>query len=187
MSHECRGHVLTVVEVGARHGHQVLHGQVRGDLSLAHLLLNRLREDLHQRQPARDPAHIPIEAPRQIVEAVAEMLFQLGQQPALLERGLRLRQAHRAIQHQRLGLTHRPDHCFHRVPPELLECGDALEPVNHSIAVRLTGHGHDHDRGLLACFCQRCHKAPLSLRTPDSQVLEPPVELVKLHLHRASG
>ena len=63
MSSEGRGHALTVLDVGARHRHQNLHGHVRRDRSFAYLLLNRLREDLHQRQPARDPADIAIEPP----------------------------------------------------------------------------------------------------------------------------
>jgi hypothetical protein len=52
MCSQSRGHALAVLDVGARHRHQNLHGHVRGDLSFADLLLNGLREDLHQRQPA---------------------------------------------------------------------------------------------------------------------------------------
>jgi len=104
MSSQGRGHAFTVLDVGARHRHQNLHRDMRGDLSFAHLLLNRLREDLHQRQPARDPAHIPVEPPAQLLQTPAEPVSELGQQPPLLERGLLFRQAQRALEQQRLGL-----------------------------------------------------------------------------------
>lgn len=176
-------HPLAVIDVGARHRHEELHGHVRRDLSLAHLLLNRLRQHFDQRQPARDPTHIAIEPPRQLFDLVAEALFELGQQPSLLERRLMLAQAERAIQHQRLALAHRPDYGFHCVAPELLESRNALVPVDDQIAVRLIGHRHHHDRRLLAHLGQRGQQAPLALGTAHSQVLEAAVELVKLHVH----
>lgn len=150
LARERRRHPLAVINAGARHGHEVLHGHVRGDLSLAHLLLDRLRQDLHERQPARDPAHIAIEAPGQRVQVIAEAPFELGQEPALLERRLLLCQAQRSLQHQRFGLAHWPDHRVDRVPAQLPQSRDALEAVDDQIVVRLIGHGDHHDRRLLA-------------------------------------
>jgi len=155
MRSQGRSHVLTVFDVGARHRHQNLHRNVCGDLAFAHLLLDRLREDLHQRQPARDPAHIAVEPPRQILEPIAEACFQLGQEPPLLEGRLLFREAKRPLEQQRLGLPHRPDHHLDRVVSELPKRRNPFEPVDHHIAVRLAGHCHHHDRGLLARFGQR--------------------------------
>lgn len=42
--HEHRGHPLAVLQAHARHRHQKLHGHVRGDLALAHLLLDGFRQ-----------------------------------------------------------------------------------------------------------------------------------------------
>lgn len=176
------GHLLTVLGVGARHGHENLHGHMRGDLSFAHVLLNRLREDLHQRQPPRDPAHIAIEPPAQLVQAPAEPLLELGQQPPLFECGLLFRQAHRALEQKRFGLAHRPDHRLDRVPAQLLQRRDPLVAVDHQVSVRLLG-SHHHDRSLLARFGQRGQEPPLTLGAPYPKMPEAPLELVKLHFH----
>jgi hypothetical protein len=48
---ESGGHPLAVVPVDARHRCQILHRQLRRDLSFAHLLLNDLRQKFDQRQP----------------------------------------------------------------------------------------------------------------------------------------
>ena len=79
---------LAVFQVLACHRHQELQRHLRQDLALAHLLLDGFRQDLHQRQPPRYPAHATIEPARQLVEAIAEALLQLRQQPAHLQRGL---------------------------------------------------------------------------------------------------
>lgn len=52
LTSEGGGHPLTVIDAGARHGHEDLHGHMRRDLSLAHLLLDRLRQNFDQRQSA---------------------------------------------------------------------------------------------------------------------------------------
>jgi hypothetical protein len=44
-----RGHALAVFQVGARHWHQILHGHMRRDLAVAHLLLDYFWQQLHQR------------------------------------------------------------------------------------------------------------------------------------------
>ena len=88
MPGEDRRHPLAILQALARHRHQKLHGHLRRDLALAHLLLDRFRQNLHQRQPPRYPAHTAVEPPRQLLQPVAEALLQLRQQPAHLQRGL---------------------------------------------------------------------------------------------------
>ncbi len=106
--HECRSHALTVFGADARHRHQILHGDLRSDVSFAHMPLNRFGQQLDQGQSPRYPrrlahvcpdlserqdGHAPspvvdaaVEAARQFVERVAEALFHLRQQPALFNR-----------------------------------------------------------------------------------------------------
>jgi hypothetical protein len=84
---EDRRHPLAILQALARYRHQKLQRHLRQDLALAHLLLDRFRQNLHQRQPPRDPAHATIEPARQLIQAVAEALLQLRQQPAHLQRG----------------------------------------------------------------------------------------------------
>ena len=85
---EDRRHPLAILQALARHRHQKPQGHLRRDFALAHLLLDRFRHKLHQRQPPRYPAHAAVEPARQLIEPVAEALLQLGQQPAHLQRGL---------------------------------------------------------------------------------------------------
>jgi hypothetical protein len=73
------GHPLAVFQALARHRHQKLQGHLRQDLAFAHLLLDRFRQQLRQRQPARNPAHAAIEPARQLIEPVAEAPPQLRQ------------------------------------------------------------------------------------------------------------
>jgi hypothetical protein len=61
VSGEDGGHPLAIVEALPRHRHQKLHRHLRRNLSLAHLLLDGLRENLHQGQPPRHPTHAAIE------------------------------------------------------------------------------------------------------------------------------
>jgi hypothetical protein len=56
-------HPLAVLEALPRCRHQKPHGHLRRDSPLAHLLLDRFRQNLHQRQPPRHPAHAAVEAP----------------------------------------------------------------------------------------------------------------------------
>jgi len=120
MLSEDRRHPLAILQALACHRHQKLQRHLRQDLALAHLLLDRLRQNLHQRQPPRHPAHTAIEPARQLIEPVAEALLQLGQQPTHLQRSLAFGQAQRAVQQHRCSLAHRPYHRFHRVPAQLL-------------------------------------------------------------------
>ena len=58
---------------------------MRDDVAVADMLLNRLRERANQTEAARDPAHAPIEAPRDHLEREPMLLVQRPQQPRLLE------------------------------------------------------------------------------------------------------
>ena len=107
---EDRGHPLAILQALADHRHQKLQRHLRRDLALAHLLLDRFRQNLHQRQPPRYPAHATIEPARQLIESVAEALLQLRQQPAHLQRRLVFAQPQRAVQQHGRSFAHRPYH-----------------------------------------------------------------------------
>lgn len=76
---ENRCHSLAIFQILAGHRYQELQRHLRRDLALAHLPLNRFRQNLHQRQPPRYPAHTAVEPARQLVEAVVEASLQLRQ------------------------------------------------------------------------------------------------------------
>jgi hypothetical protein len=99
------GHASAVFQTGTRHRHQKLHRHLRRDRPATHLLLYAFGKLLHQPQPARYPAHAAIKATRQLLQAVAEALLQLRQQPAFFQRRRALRHPQRTIQHQRLGFA----------------------------------------------------------------------------------
>jgi hypothetical protein len=75
-------HPLAILDTLACHRHQKLQGHLRQDLALAHLLLGRFGQNLHQRQPPRYPAHAAIELARQVIQPIAEAQLQFRQQPA---------------------------------------------------------------------------------------------------------
>lgn len=56
-----RRHPLAIIQALACHRHQKLQCHLRRNLALAHLLLNRFRQNFHQRQPPRYPTHTAIE------------------------------------------------------------------------------------------------------------------------------
>jgi len=178
------GHGLAVLRTGARHRHQVLHRHVGRDRAAAHLLLHALRQQFDQGQPARYPTQAAIKAARQLLQSIAKTSFQFRQQPAFFQRRLPFRHAEGTIQHQRLGLTQRPDQGLHRVPPQLLQRCQALVAVDHQVTIRLPGHGHHDDRRLLPGGRQRGQQPPLSLRSPHPQLLPAPLQLMKLQSHR---
>lgn len=152
---ECSSHLLAVVQAATRHRHQILHGHLRGDLARAYLLLHAVRKKLDQGQATRHPTHTAIELPGQLFQAIAEMLLQLGEQPAFFQGTLSFRPMQRAVQHQGLDFVQRPDHRFNRVPAELLESLDALVTVNDQVTIRRIGYADDHDRSLLPGSGQR--------------------------------
>jgi hypothetical protein len=180
---EDRRHPLAILQALARHRHQKLQRHLRQDLALAHLLLDRFRQNFHQRQAPRYPAHTTIESARQLVEPVAEALLQLGQQPTHLQRGLVFGQAQRAVQQHRGSLAHRPHHRFHRVPAQLLQSRDPLIAVDDYVTVCLAFRRYDHDGCLLPTVGQRRQQPPLPRRMAHSQVLPASIQLVKLQLH----
>jgi hypothetical protein len=144
------GHLLAVVKLGARHRHQVLHGDMGRDVARADLLLHRLGKQFHQSQSARHPAEAAIKAARQIIHAVAETLFQFSKQPALFQRRLGFGKPDRAIQHQGIGFAHVPDDGFHPVATQLLQGGDAVVTVDDLIPIGLACDGYDDNRRLLS-------------------------------------
>ena len=153
---------------------------MRRNPAIADLLLNAFGKQLHQRQPARHPAHAAVEPAGQILQAVTEVVFQLRQQPSLFQCGLGFGVPHRPVQHQRVGFRHRPDDGIGGVPAQLPERRDPLEAVDHPVPVRLSGHRNDDDRRLLPGFGQRRQQPALPLPVPDAQVFIPAIQLVKL-------
>ncbi len=152
---EDRRHALAVFQVLAGHRHQKPQRHLRQDLALAHLLLDGFRQDLHQRQPPRHPAHATIKPARQLVEAIAEALLQLRQQPAHLQRGLVFAQPQRAVQQHGRGFAHRPYHRFHCVPPQLFQRCDPLIAVDDHVTIRRALRRYHHDGRLLPTLGQR--------------------------------
>ena len=181
MFHEHRGHPLAVLQAHARYRNQKLHGHMRRDLPLAHLLLDGFRQQFHQRQPPRHPAHAAIKAARQLIQSVAEALLHLLQQPALLQRGFTFGETQRAIQPQSLGLAHRPDHRFHRVPAQLLKRRQALVAIDHQVPVRLAGGGHHHDGRLLPRVSQRGQQPTLTSRMAYTATSDRPARSIASH------
>ena len=93
------GHAFAVVEIGARHRHQILHRDVGGDLTGADLLLDGFGNQFHQSQSARDPAYAAIKAPCQVFQAVAGTVLQFGKQPPLFQRCFLFGKTHRPVQY----------------------------------------------------------------------------------------
>lgn len=150
------------------------------DLAGTDLLLHGVGKQLDQSQAARHPARAAIELAAQILQAVAEALFQFRQEPALFQSRFGFGETHRPVQHQRLGVAHRPDHGLHRVPAQLFQRRHPLVAVNDPIPVRPSRNRHDHDRGLLPGLGQRGQQPPLPLPIPDPQMFIPAIQLVKL-------
>src|ERR1035441_10658020 len=116
MRHESGRHACAVVGADSRHRHQMLHRHLRREFSFAHLLLDRFRQQLHQRQPPRHPTGAAVEAARQFIQTIAEALLHLRQQPALFERAFLRAEPQRPRQQQSFGFAHRPDRGFDCVP-----------------------------------------------------------------------
>jgi len=136
LGNESPGHSSAVAGVDSRHWHQILHRHLRGEFSFAHLLLNRFRQQLHQRQPPRDPTGAAVETARQFIQSIAEALLHLRQQPALFQRAFLRTEPQRPRQQQGFGFAQRPDGGFHRVPAELFQCVHALVAIDHQVMIR---------------------------------------------------
>ena len=180
---EDRGQAQAIIGVDARHRHQILHRHLCGDLSFAHVLLDRFRQQIDQRQAARHPARAAIETPCQFVERVVEALFHLRQQPALFQRAFLRTESHRPREQQGVGFVHGPDDGIDRVAAELFERGDAFMAVNDQIAVVVIFDWDDDDGCLLPALSQRGEQVALAERIAGSQIGPAAVELVKLQLH----
>jgi hypothetical protein len=181
--HECSGHPLTVVGADSRDRHQILHRDLRAEGSFTHVQLDRFGQQLNQCQPSRYPADTAVEAPRQFVQRVTEALLHFRKQPALFERAFLRAESQRPRQQQSFGFAHRPDGGFDGVAAQLPERGDAFVAVDHKVAFAVVFR-NDHDDGcLLAALSQRRQQMTLPVRLAHSQMLPPPVELVKLQLH----
>ena len=148
-------HPLAVLQTLPRHRHQKLHRHLRRDLTFTHLLLDGFRQQLHQRQPPRYPAHAAIEPSRQLIQPVVETLLQLLQQPAHFQRGFVFTHSQRTIQQYGRGFAHRPHDRFCRISPQLFEGQQPFVAIDDYIAVRLAFHCHHHDGRLLAALRQR--------------------------------
>jgi hypothetical protein len=176
-------HARAVVGADSRHRHQILHRHLRREFPFAHLLLDRFRQQLHQRQPPRDPTGAAVEATRQFLETIAEAPLHLRQQPALFERTFLRAEPQRPRQQHRFGFAHRPDRGFHRVSAQLFQRGHPLVAIDHQVTVGQSG-GHHDDGRLLTAVSQRRQQSALPLRLTDSQMFPSPVQLVKLQVHR---
>lgn len=175
-------HAPAVIRTAPRHRNQVLHRHMRRDRALPHLLLHTVGKQLHQSHPPRHPTRAAIKTAGQLLQPIAEALFQFHQQPALFQRRLVIAAAHGSIQKQGLSFAQRPDHRLHRVPAQLLERRHPLVAVDDQVMLRLRG-GHHHDRRLLAAGRQRRQQAPMTLRPMHPKVLQTPFKLVKFQPH----
>jgi len=183
MRPESGRHARAVFGADSRHRHQILDRHLRREFPFTYLLLDRFRQQLHQRQSPRYPTGAAVEAARQFIQSIAEELLHLRQQPALFERTLLRTQPQRPRQQYRFGLAHRPDRGFHRVPAELFQRGHTLVAIDHQVTARCPG-GHHDDGCLLSAVSQRGQQSALPVRLTDSQMFPSPVQLVKLQLHR---
>ncbi len=170
---------LALLGIDARRRRQIAHGNLRGDVAVAHLLLDRFRKRFHQRQAARHPRRTAVETPRELVDGIAEFRFHLRQQPALFERRFRLAvHAQGTDQQQGFGFAHRVQNDgVDGVASQLLQRGDALVAVDHQI---LRGLLDDDDGRLLSGLSQRRQQPPEPGRVADPEMRQAAVQLMKL-------
>jgi len=155
----------------------------------ADVLLDRLGQHLHQREPLQNPAHTPVKPLRQILVAQRK-IPKLLKQPPLLDRRLRVGCSQRPVQDQCLRLAHVPHRRLDGVRPQPLQQTHALVAVDHLVPARILEKRHHHDRHLLTLLGKRGQEPSLPLRTPQAQVLVPHLELVIFQIHpksRAAG
>ena len=177
------GHPLTVLHADSRHRHQILHGQLCAKRAFAHLLLNRFRQQLDQRQSPRHPTHAAVEPAPQLPQRVTKALLQFRQQPALFQRAFLGAEAQRTVQQQSFGFAHFPDRGFDCVATELFQRRYALMAVDHQVTCAVVFANHHDDGRLLAALSQRRQQSALPVWLADAQTFPAPVELVKLQLH----
>jgi hypothetical protein len=186
MGRECLGHGLAILGVGARHGHEKPHRDMRRDIAAADFFLYGVGQEFDQRQAARNPADAPVEPAGQFLEAEAEPVFQFRNQPALLQCSVAVAGSQRLAEQQRLGFIHLPDRGPDRILAQLPQRGDPLVPVDHQVLSALITNSYDHDRDLLARSSKRCQQLAFAVGAAHTQVRETEVELVKLKIHRGT-
>ena len=155
---------------------------MRRDCAVAHLLLHTVRKQLDQSHPPRHPARAAIETARKRLQPIPEALLQFHQKPAFLQSRFAIARTHRPVQKQSLHFAQRPDHRLHRVPAQLLECGDPLVAVDDQIMLRLLG-SHHHDRRLLTAGRQRRKQPPMPFRPAHAKMLQTPLKLMEFQTH----
>lgn len=180
---ERAGHLLAILQIGARHRDEELHGHVRGDPAFAYSLLDRVRKEFDQRQAPRDPTDTAVKAAGQFVQPVAEALFEFREQPSLLQGSFSLRCAQGLAEQESLGFVHRPHGCAHSVTTQPPQGRYPLVAVDDQVAVRFVTDGHDDNRHLLTRSRKRSQKPSLPVGTSNAQVFESKIELVKLQIH----
>jgi hypothetical protein len=179
-----RGEADTVARVGARQRHQILHRRMRDDVTVAHVLLNRIGEGAQKAETPRHPAHTAIEASRDHVERQSVLLVQRAQQPRLLEDVLGCVGLEEMAKDQRVARDHVPHDRRDRVPVQPVQAADAFMAVHDEIA-RVTRH--DDDRHLLPDVGERRQQPALAGGLPHTEPVVPSIQLVKFQLHRPSG
>lgn len=122
-----------VRRVGARQGHQVLHRRVRDEAAFLHSVLHERRQVTHQTQPARDPTHAAVEAPRQLLHRKGVVLVQRTKQPPLLERGVGRLAVKKLTKDQRLGFAHLPTDGADRIAVQLSQAPDPFVTIDHDV------------------------------------------------------
>jgi hypothetical protein len=144
------GHTFAVTPFGPRHRHQILHGCLRSDVSVAHLLLNRFGQFPHKSQPARYPGRTAIETRGKFVQAEIETAMQLGKQPPLFQGRFPFCRSKRTVQDQCFRFAHIPDRCAHGIASQASQRTDPFVSVDDDESVGFSGNGDYYDRYLLA-------------------------------------
>lgn len=142
------GERLAVLALRAGQRHQVLHRRLGRDAPGADVFLDRLRQDLDEGQPLRDPAGASIKPLRQVLVAQRK-IPELLEQPPLLDRRFRVRRAQSAIQKQSLRFAHVPYRRLDRVGAQPPHEAHPFMAVDQLIPARRFKQRHHHDRHLL--------------------------------------
>lgn len=161
-----RGQPLAVLAIRLGHRHQGLHRPLNRDPALPHVLLDRRRERLDQRQAARHPAAATAQTPRQLLAAPPLTPLQLTQQPPHLQRRL-LRAPQAVADQQRLFLADPQHQGLHRVPPQTFQRSDPPVAIDDPEPLQLPSRTDHHDRQLLAVLFQRTQQRPLRCPIAD--------------------
>lgn len=127
---------LAVLSLRASQRHQVLDRRLGRNAPGADLLLDRLGQNLDEREPLQDPAHAPVKPLRQILVAQGK-IPQFLKQPPLLDRRLRVRCSQRPVEHQGVRLVHVPQRGLDGVRAQPLHQAHALVAVDELVSARV--------------------------------------------------